>query len=238
MSGHSKWSTIKRQKAVNDNARGKVFGKMVKAITVAAREGGPNPDSNYKLRIAIEAARAENMPGSTIDRAINKAASSAEKVEEITYEGFGPGGVALMVQVTTDNRNRTVQEIKHVFERGGGSMGQPGSVSFNFELSGYLLVKKGEDVDTQTLNLIDLGASELEDIGDGIEVYVSPTELFSIKEKIEQKGYAVLKAELIQKPKVEVPIGVQDKKKLAGLLELFDEHDDVQNVFDNASFSG
>lgn len=237
MSGHSKWATIKRQKAANDNARGKVFSKFSKAITIAAKTGGgPNPDTNYKLRIAIDAAKAENMPKDTIDRAINKAASGSEQMEEITYEGFAPGGVSIMVQTATDNKNRTAQEIKSIFDRNEGSFGQPGSVSFNFDPKGFLLIKKSDDVDTQTLELIDLGVDEVEDSADGLEVYTHSQDLFNIKSKAEEKGFTVLKAELIQKPKIAVPVEDPSKaKKLLNMLDAFEDQDDVQRVFDNAN---
>ena len=236
MSGHSKWSTIKRQKALNDNARGQVFSRHSKAITVAAKMGGASPDTNYKLRIAIDAARAENMPKDTIDRAVNKAKNASEQMIEAVYEGFGPGGVAVIVEASTDNRNRTAQEIKSVFDKGGGSMGQQGSVAFNFDLKGFLLVKKEEDVDSQMLSLIDLGIDDVEDAGDGLAVYTASQELFEKRQKIEEEGFKVLAAELHQKPKVEVPVkDPGSAKKLLNMLEAFESLDDVQKVFDNAN---
>lgn len=235
MSGHSKWSTIKRQKAANDNARGKVFSRLSRAIAVAVKTGGgPNIDSNYKLKVAVDAAKAENMPKDTIERAISKASSSAENVDEVTYEGFGPEGVNVIVEAATDNRNRTAQEIKNIFEKNGGSMGQPGSVSFNFEPRGYILVTKN-NVEQQMLKLIDLGVEEMEEGDDGIEVYVNPQELYETKGKIEDAGYTVKRSELMQKPKLMIPIKNADKaKKLFALVEQFEDQDDVQSVFENA----
>lgn len=235
MSGHSKWSTIKRQKGLNDKARGQTFSKLSRAITIAVKTGGgPNPDSNYRLRIAIDAARAENMPKDTIDRAINKA-SGSENVEEVTYEGFGPGGVALIIQAATDNRNRTSQEIKTILERGGGSMGQPGSVSFNFDPQGFLLVQKAEDVEEQMLSLIDLGVDDMKETDEGLEVYVAPQELFESKKKIEEAGYSIKVAELIQKPKMYVDLDEAKAEKLYELLEKLDDLEDVQKIFENSN---
>lgn len=235
MSGHSKWATIKRQKAANDKSRGQTFSKLSRAITIAAKTGGgPNPDSNYKLRMAIDAARAENMPKDTIDRAINKA-SGAEQVEEVTYEGFGPGGVAIIIQAATDNRNRTAQEVKSILDRGGGSMGQPGSVSFNFDSKGFLLVKKEGNVDEQMLSLIDAGVDDIVEGEDGLEVYVSPQELYGAKGKIEAARFSVLQAELVQKPKTFIELDEAKSEKLYALLDKLDELEDVQKVFDNAS---
>lgn len=239
MSGHSKWATIKRQKAINDKSRGQAFSKLSRAITIAAKTGGgPSPDSNYKLRVAIDAARAENMPKDTIDRAINKATSGMEQMEEVRYEGFGPKGVAVIIDVATDNRNRTAQEIKSILDRAGGSMGQPGAVAFNFDSKGYLSIQKAPDADLQTLELIDIGVDEIEPIEDSLDVYVSPQELFVFKKKIEDAGFVVNTAELVQKPKVQVPISDEPTaKKLFSMLEALDELEDVQRVFENSSVS-
>lgn len=239
MSGHSKWATIKRQKAANDKSRGQAFSKLSRAITIAAKTGGgPNPDSNYKLRMAIDAAKTVNMPKDTIDRAVNKANSSLEHMEEVSYEGFGPSGVAVIIEVATDNRNRTAQEIKSILDRAGGSMGQPGSVAFNFDLKGYLSIQRASDIDEQTLSLIDIGVDEIEDSDDNIDVYVAPQELFLFKKKIEDLGFVVNAAELIQKPKVQVPISDESSaKKLFAMIDALDELEDVQRVFENASVS-
>jgi YebC/PmpR family DNA-binding regulatory protein len=211
-----------------------MFSKLVRAITLAARAGGADINTNYKLRVAVEAARSQNMPKETIERAVNKA-ESTEALEEITYEGFGPGGVGVLVHVATDNRNRTAQEIKNIFEHAGGSLGGPGAVSFNFEPKGYLLVEKTKDPANQMLSLIDLGVEELEEEESDIEVYVGAHELFEAKNKIENLGFKVLEAELVQKAKTWVVLG--DAKKIEKLIELIDaleSHDDVQRVFDNA----
>lgn len=234
MSGHSKWSTIKHKKAATDAAKGKLFSRLVKAISIAVKTGGgDNPESNAKLRVAIDAAKAANMPKGNIDRAINKASSEGENLEEVTYEGFGPGGFGVIVEVATDNRNRTGQEIKSIFDKRGGQLAGPGAVSYNFEPKGFLVVKKGDDLDHQMLTLIDLGVEDMEEIDEGIEVYVSPNELYEVKNKIEEKGFGVENAELIQKPKTLQKLEGEKAAKAIDFLEMLDEHDDVQKVFAN-----
>lgn len=238
MSGHSHFATIRRQKEANDSTKGKVFSKMAKFIAVAVREGGgPDPDSNYKLRVAVETARAANVPKDNIKRAID-AASNAGNLEEITYEGFGPGGINVMVETMTDNRNRTVQEMKNIFEKGGGSLGSPGSAAFNFEHKGYILVNKSGDVDDQMLKLIDLGAEDVVEVGDGIEVYTGPTKLFEIKKAIEEAGFTTSGAELIQKPKnVQTITNKAEAERLIKFIETIEDNDDVQRVYTNADFA-
>ena len=234
MSGHSKWATIKRQKAANDAVRGKTFSKLSRAITLAVKAGGGvDINTNYKLRVAVEAARAENMPRDTIERAINKAGGGGE-LEEITYEGFGPGGVGVLVQTATDNRNRTAQELKSVFERSGGSLGGPGSVSFNFEPKGFLLLKGSSDPSSQMLSIIDLGVEDVESTQEGIEVYTDASEFFKSKEKLENMGFSVSTAELIQKPKSLLPIGRVDQERFLEMFDSLQAHDDVQRIYDNA----
>lgn len=234
MSGHSHFATIRRQKEANDATRGKVFSKMAKIIAVAVREGGgADPDANYKLRVAIEAARAVNVPKDNIKRAI-EAASSAGNLEEITYEGFGPGGIQVMVEAMTDNRNRTAQEIKNAFERAGGTLGGPNSVAFNFEKKGFILVTKTEPVDAQMLKLIDLGVEDVTEGEDGVVVYVAPTKLFEVKTAIEEAGFVVSRAELTQKPKQTIELtdpGMMDK--VSNFLDAIEEHEDVHKVYTN-----
>jgi len=238
MSGHSKWATIKHQKAANDAARGKLFSKLVKAIQIAVKTGGgTSPDTNPKLRVAIDAARAANMPKDNIDRAISRASGEAANVEELTYEGFGPEGVGVLVQVATDNRNRTGQEIKNLFERSGGSLAGPGSVSHNFEPKGYILIEKKPDSDAQMLELIDLGVEDVEASQEGIEVYTGPTTLFDLREKLEASGHKVLQTELIQKPKTHLDLKGESSDKVLKLLDSLDDHDDVQKLFTNADFA-
>ncbi|MDO8503409.1 MAG: YebC/PmpR family DNA-binding transcriptional regulator [bacterium] len=234
MSGHSKWSTIKRQKGVNDAKRGQLFSKLTRAITLAAREGGSSPEGNIRLRLAIEQARASNMPKENIERAVKHAAGAdSVALQEVLYEGYGPFGIAVIVEVATDNKNRTGQEIKNIFEKGGGSLGGPGSVSFQFEQKGLVTVEKGSPQETM-LSLIDMGAQDLEEGTDVIEVYVTPNELSRMKEKIEQGGIKVMSAELTYKPKNVIPLSDKNKAvKALSFLDILDDHDDVQRVFAN-----
>ncbi|MBU0572291.1 YebC/PmpR family DNA-binding transcriptional regulator [Patescibacteria group bacterium] len=234
MSGHSHYSTIKRQKESNDAAKGQVFSKLTRAISIAVKTGGgPVPESNYKLRVAIDKARALNMPKVNIERAISKGTAGGA-LEEVTYEGFGPEGVAIMVEVATDNRNRSGQEIKNIFEKGGGSLAGPGAVSFNFEPRGFLIVKKDKNTEEQMLTLIDLDVEDMEESSDGIEVYVDANVLSQTREKLEGKGFNIISTELVQKPKNYQSL-VDEKKasKVLSLLDNLEKHDDVQKVFAN-----
>lgn len=238
MSGHSKWSTIKRKKEATDQARGKVFSKLSRAISIAIKTGGgANPDSNYKLRMAIDAARAENMPKVNIDRVLAKADEGGE-INEIMYEGFGPESVGIVIETATDNKNRTAQEMKGLFDRAGGSMGGPGSVSYNFVQKGYLLVEKQGNPEEQELALIDLGVDDVEESNEGIETYTDPTKVFSTKEALEKNGFTVTRAELIMKPKLFQMVSDEQKaQKIINLLETLENHDDVQKVYSNLDLS-
>ena len=235
MSGHSHYATIHRAKEANDAQRGKAFSKIAREIAIAVRlGGGPDLDSNSKLRVAIEHARGVNMPKDNVERAISKASSTAENLEQVIYEGFGPSGVGIMVDVATDNRNRTGQEVKNILERGGGSLAGPGAVSFNFEQKGLIVVKRQSDSQDQMLRLIDAGVDDLEESVDGIEVYISPDKLSSTRGELEAKGFEVESAELIQRPKSFVTIDNENTaSKILNLLEKLDDHDDVQKVFAN-----
>ncbi len=235
MSGHSKWATIKRQKGVNDAKRGQLFSKLARAITLAAKQGGPNPEGNLRLRLLIDEARASNMPKENIARAIERATGvGSEALQEILYEGYGPEGIAVIVETATDNKNRTSQEIKNIFERGGGSLGGPGSVSFQFDHKGLIIVEKGDNPEQTMLSLIDMGAQDLEEATDAVEVYIAPNELSAMKEKIEKGGIKVVSAELTYKPKNVVPISDKSRAtKVLSFLDTLDDHDDVQRVFAN-----
>jgi YebC/PmpR family DNA-binding regulatory protein len=234
MSGHSHYSTIKRQKEANDAARGQVFSKLSRAISIAVKTGGgSSPDSNYKLRVAIDKARAANMPKVNVERAISKGTGGGV-LEEVTYEGFGPGGIAVMVEVATDNRNRSGQEIKNIFEKERGSLAGPGAVSFNFEPRGFLIVKKDKNTEEQMLTLIDLGVEDIEETNDGIEVYVDVHALSQTREKLENKGFKVISTEMVQKPKNYQSIAEEKKaSKALSFLDNLEKHDDVQKVFAN-----
>lgn len=234
MSGHSKWSTIKRKKGATDAARGKLFSKLSKAILVAVKTGGgADPGANHKLRVATDAAKAANMPKANIERAISKG-GGGEALYEVTYEGFGPAGIAVIVETATDNKNRTAQEIKGIFERGGGRLAGPGAVSYNFEQKGLLVVIPASDTEEQMLALIDLGAEDVELTDDGIEVYVSPDKLSGVKDKIEKSGFKVTSSEFYKKPKSLQEI--LDKEEAAKALKFLDNlegHEDTQKVFAN-----
>lgn len=234
MSGHSHFATIKRQKESKDAAKGNIFGKLSKMISIAIKAGGgPNPDMNFKLRVAIEKARQNNMPKENIDRILKSAMEKADSIEEITYEGFGPFGSAFIVETATDNKNRTAQEIKNLFEKGGGTMGGPNSVAYNFEHKGYMLVGKQQDVDSQTLSLIDSGAEDFEIVDDGIEIYTQPDKLKEVSDKLKSFNMDVLRMELTMVPKNYVEIDSSQAERLEKFIESLESHDDVQKVYYN-----
>ena len=235
MSGHSHYSTIKRQKEANDSQKGKIFSKHAKAIKVAIKSGGgADPSRNAKLRFAIEQAKSDNVPKSNIERILSRSEEMGN-IEEVTYEGYGPDGVAVLVNAVTDNKNRTSQEIKNIFERGGGSLAGPGAVAFNFIPMGYLVLRKNnEDPESQILKLIDLGVEDVNEGKNELEVYTKPVDLTSIRDKIQKLGYEIISYKLIQKPKNTVSINDQAKaKKVISFLDLLEKHDDVQGVFSN-----
>lgn len=238
MSGHSKWSTIKHQKQANDSARGKLFSRLSKAIAIAITSGGGNnPETNYQLRIAIDQAKTANMPKNNIERVLSKSAE-ATNLEELTYEGFGPGGVSVIVEVTTDNKNRAVQEVKSAFDKNGGRLAGPGAVSFNFIPKGFIAIKKENDSESQMLSLIDIGVEDIEELSDSFEVYVEPGNINNITKSLQNAGFDIVSTELIQKAKSFQKI---DDEKLAGkvtvFLEKLDNLEDVQKVFTNAEFA-
>jgi YebC/PmpR family DNA-binding regulatory protein len=235
MSGHSHFATIKRQKGLKDAAKGNIFGKLSKNISIAIKSGGStNPDMNFKLRIAIDKAKESNMPKDNIDRILKNAEGRMENIEEITYEGFGPYGVGVLIEVVTDNKNRSAQEFKNILEKAGGNLASPGAVSYNFEHKGYLLIKKGDDVDSQTLSLIDLGVDDIKESEDGLEVFVNPEHLKDIRKKIEDSGFNIITMELKMEPKNYVEIEDPDHiEKITKFLESLEDHDDVQKVYSN-----
>ncbi|MDZ7586615.1 MAG: YebC/PmpR family DNA-binding transcriptional regulator [Patescibacteria group bacterium] len=235
MSGHSKWSTIKHKKAAADNKRGQIFTKLGRAITIAAKEGGPEIGSNFKLRLAVDKARAVNMPKVNIERAIEKGSGQGEdgSLETVVYEGFGPSQVAVMVEVVTDNKNRTAAEIKKTFEWGGGHLGQPGSASHLFHKKGRLLVEPQADIDSQMLKIIDLGVDEVEIIGEAVEVLVPAAKLAQTRDQLTQAGLVLKSAELIYKPQALVELDSDQETKLTEWLAGLEELDDVQSVFTN-----
>ena len=240
MSGHNKWSKIKRQKGVEDAKRGNLYTKLTREIIMAAREGGGDLETNFKLRLAVQKARDSSMPKDNIERAIERGAGGQEGVvlQELTLEGYGPSGTAILAQTVSDNRNRTVQEVRNVFTRLGGTMGSAGSVAWLFDSKGIITINsEGLDADETTLQAIDAGAEDVKVEDGNIEVYTKPTELELVKKALEQKKIAVASAELSMIPKTLVE--VEDKAAIQTLkmLEKLEELDDVQKVYSNVDFS-
>lgn len=234
MSGHSHFATIKRQKAANDAAKGNIFSKLARSIMLAAKSGG-DPDMNFKLRFEMDKAREAGMPKENIERAIARATTEAANLEEITYEGFGPGGIGVIIEVASDNKNRTAQEIGNLFTRAGGNMGGPNSVAFNFDSKGFMVVKKNADPDAQMLSIIDAGAEDIEDIGTDFEVYTAPDKLAQVQKALVASGFEVKDMELQMIPKNLVTIsdaGVA--QKISKFIDEVESHDDVQKIFTNA----
>ncbi len=235
MSGHSKWSQIKRDKGVNDVKRGAVFTKMGREISVAARAGGGDQDGNFRLRLAVERARAINMPLDTIKRAIEKATGGGEgeQFEEIMYEGYGPGGVAIIVEAATDNRNRTAAEVRSIFTKAGGQLAVSGSVAWQFEQHGAIILAPGGDADELTLIAIDAGAEDVDSSGDQIEVFTKTTELESVRRSLEAAGVKIESAELAMAPKNTVELDAARARQALRLVEILEDAEDVQRVTAN-----
>ncbi len=237
MSGHSKWSTIKHKKAAQDAKRGKIFTKLIKEITVAARLGGGDPAANPRLRAAIDAAKAANMPKNNIERAIKKGTGELEGVayEEVTYEGYGPGGVAVLVEAITDNRQRTVAEVRHIFSKRGGNLGEPGSVAWIFEKKGLIVVEKDKvDEDTLMDAALEAEAEDIKDEGNEWEIETSAEELPKVKKALEDAGIEILSAKVTMVPSNIVKVEEEKKaQQLIALMNALEENDDVQNVYAN-----
>ncbi|MGO4937888.1 YebC/PmpR family DNA-binding transcriptional regulator [Fundicoccus sp. Sow4_H7] len=238
MAGHSKWNNIKQRKGKEDAKRGKIFAKLGRYIMVAARDGGGDPEFNPALRAAVEKAKAANMPNDNIDRAIKKGTGDLEgdSFEEITYEGYGPAGVAVFAQCLTDNRNRTGSEIRFAFDRGGGNLGQPGSVSFMFDRKGIIAIEKDDNIDEEELMLlaIELGAEDFTAEEEGYEILTEPTDFNQVRDGLADEGYEFAMAEVIFIPKTTVELTNEDDiKNMERLIELLEDNDDVQEVFHN-----
>jgi len=238
MSGHSKWATIKHKKAALDAKRGKAFTRLIRELQVSAKMGGSDADANPRLRAAINDAKAANMPKDTIERAVKKGAGELEgsSFEEITYEGYGPGGVAFMVEVMTDNTNRTTPEIRHIFEKYGGSFGTPGSVKFQFEQKGYLTIEKSKVTEDKLMEVVlEAGADDLDSAdAEAFTVYTTQEAFQGVRDAVENAGIEILEAKVGWLPNVEVKLDDEAKaKQILKLAELFDDHDDVQNVWSN-----
>ena len=238
MSGHSKWSTIKHKKGAADAKRGKIFTRILKEMTVAARMGGGDYQTgNPRLRAAVAEAKANNMPKDNIERAIKRGTGELEGAtyEELTYEGYGPGGVAVMVETMTDNTNRTTPEIRHIFEKAGGNMGTPGSVRFQFERKGYFAVEKSAASEDKLMEVaLEAGADDLQtDDAEIFEIYTSPENFEQVRQALEKNNIPTVEAKLGQIPSNYVKLDENKSKAMMRLMELLDDHDDVQNVWTN-----
>jgi YebC/PmpR family DNA-binding regulatory protein len=236
MSGHSRWSQIKRKKGKTDVQRGKLFSKILREITVAARGGGGDPKGNMRLKAAMETARAANMPADNIKRAIQKGTGElpGEQYEEIMYEGYAPGGVAVLISVVTDNKNRTGPEIRHIFEKQGGRMGTPGSVAWMFDRRGLIQVDADKIREDDLLEIaLDAGAMDVKQVEKSFEITTAPDEMERVRQALEQKGAPVLEAAAAMLPQSTVRVEGKDAAAVLRLIEAFEEQDDVQSVYSN-----
>jgi len=236
MSGHSKWSTIKRKKGALDAKKGKIFSKLAKEVAVAAKTGGGDPTGNARLRTVMLACRAANMPKDRVEAAIKKGTGEGQDVnyEEIRYEAYGPAGVAIIIDVLTDNKNRAVAEVRHMVSKGGGTMAAEGAVQWNFDRRGYITLPKsvgGEDEIFE--KALDAGADDVKTEGDIYEIFTSPADLHAVTDALEKKGLKAEEAKLMMLPKTTVPITVEQVRSLMRLIEMIEDNDDVQNVYSN-----
>ena len=239
MSGHSKWHNIQAKKGKTDAARGKIFTKIGREIAIAVREGGANPESNSKLKDIIAKAKANNMPNDNIQRSIKKAAGegTGATYEEITYEGYAPGGVAIICNIVTDNRNRTSADVRHIFDKNGGSLGTPGSVSYMFDNKGLIVVERepGMDEDEMMMMALDAGAEDVKTLDDAFEIYTAPNDFSAVREALEQQGLSFLSADKKMIPQNTVAIPDEESlAKVIKLLDMLDDNDDVADVYHNA----
>lgn len=239
MSGHSKWATTKHKKAAADAKRGKVFTKLSKELTVAARLGGGDPDGNPRLRLAMEKARAVNMPADNVKRAIQKGTGELPGVsyEEVTYEGYGPGGVALLIDVLTDNKNRSVADIRHILGKNGGNLGETGSVGWIFETKGYILVGKDKAGEEALMDVaLEAGAEDMKNAEgeESYEIITNPSDFETVRDAMEKAGIPMESAEVTKLPKNEIRLeGQKEAAQMIRLMESLEDHDDVQNVYAN-----
>ena len=239
MSGHSKWSSIKHQKGVTDARRGQLFTKLTREIIVAVRESGSNPDSNFRLRLAVHKAKDNNMPNENIERAIKRGSGELEGVTltELTLEGYGQGGTAVLVKALTDNRNRTLQDIRNIFSRNGGSLGESGCVAWLFDPRGVISVDaKGLDTEELALQAIDAGAEDVSIDNTHVEIYATPEELEAVREKLEEQNTPIASNEISMVPKTTVQLDEKDALQTLRLLGKVEELDEVQHVSSNADF--
>jgi len=240
MSGHSKWASIKHQKGVTDARRGKLFTKLTKEIIVAVREGGGNPDTNYRLRLAVQKAKDSNMPSDNIERSIKRGEGTLEGtiLVEFVLEGYGPGGGAILVDMLSDNRNRAVQDVRNAFTKAGGNLGESNSVAWQFELKGLIIVEtNGQDADELALQAIDSGADDVTIEKDHIEIYTQPKELETVKNNLEKAGLKTCSAELAKIPKNTVDLDERTAAQVLRLLNRLEELEDTSSVCSNVDFS-
>ncbi len=237
MAGHSKWANIRHKKAKEDAKRSKVFTKVIKELTIAAREGGGDPDGNPRLALAIATAKSANLPKDTMERAIKRGSGEGDDAatySEVTFEGYGPGGIAYFVEVTTDNNTRTVAEVRHIFTKHGGNMGTNGSVGFLFEQKGLIQVKSdGLDEEEFMMQAIEAGADDVELDGEFFSVYTERTELFNVRKALEEIGCSIESAELIREATTETKVDTDTALSNFKMMEKFEDNDDVSNVFTN-----
>ncbi len=240
MSGHSKWASIKHKKAVVDARRGQQFTKLARAITVAAKEGGGDPDANAALATAVQKAKDASMPKDNIERAIAKGAGTGadgDNIETVVYEGYGPGGVAVLVDALTDNRNRTGADVRHLFTKHGGNLGEPGSVAYLFDKTGVIVVDAGRYSEDDLLAAIEAGAQDIVAEDDIYEILTEPTDLAAVRDALTEAGVELQSAELTQRPKTTVPLEEDGAAKLFRLIEALEENDDVNEVHANFDVS-
>jgi YebC/PmpR family DNA-binding regulatory protein len=236
MAGHSKWAGIKHKKAIVDSRRGKLFTKLARAITVAAKEGGGDPDGNPRLALAISKAKDASMPKDNIERAIAKGTgegTDADALEDVVYEGYGPGGVAMLVEAVTDNRNRTGSEVRHLFSKHGGSLGEPGSVAYLFDKKGLVLVDGERYSEDDLMVAIDAGAEDISMDEDVFEILCDPADLTAVRAALDEAGIEVQTAEVTQQPKSRVPLDEDGATKLMRLIDALEDQDDVDTVHAN-----
>ncbi|MFD1705561.1 YebC/PmpR family DNA-binding transcriptional regulator [Siminovitchia sediminis] len=238
MAGHSKWKNIQRRKNAQDAKRGKIFQKLAKEIYVAAKSGGGDPDTNPALRLVVDKAKSANMPNDNIKRAIDKATGNqgAENYEEIVYEGYGPGGAAVMVTCLTDNKNRTASNVRHAFTKNGGNLGEAGCVSYLFDRKGYLVIERNEkdiEEDDLLLQAIEAGAEDMETSEEVFEIYTEPENYMQVKEELEKEGHEFASAEITMIPQTEASLNEEQEESLEKLIDMLEDDDDVQDVYHN-----
>lgn len=237
MAGHSKWANIKHRKSRVDAQRGKIFTKIAKEIMVAVKQGGPDPEGNFKLRLAIQKARLNNMPNDNIQRAIQRGLGDLDgsNYEEVIYEGYGPGGAALLLEILTDNRNRTAPEIRHILSKHGGSLGESGCVAWMFQRRGLLVIEKTKEIDEDEFILaaLDAGALDVKLEEDSLEVITEPSDFEDVKQALNNLGYTFVIEEVTMIPQTTISLEGNEKETMEKLLEILEDHNDIQNVYTN-----